>query len=317
MNPFYGPSKNPWDPLRISGGSSGGSVVATASGMVPMTLGTDTGGSILLPSSFCGVIGLKPTYGRVSRHGVIPFTTSMDHVGCITKTAWDAGAVMECIAGQDLLDHTSASNIVPPYTRLIEESTINGLKVGVPKNYFLDCLHPEIQSVFSAFVDVLKSLGLMIQEINLTNTDDYYKPCINIARAQAAETHWHLIKTRLSDFSEDSRTGFKQGMKLSAVRYIRDLKITAKIRYRLLSLLKNEVDVFAMPTTFLTAPRFNESKVLVCSEMLNLCDALNRNNIIFDCVGFPSINVPAGLTRDGPAIGVQLVGGTHLMRLKF
>jgi len=308
INPFYGSSKNPWNTSKISGGSSGGSVVAVSTGMVPVSLGTDTGGSILVPSSFCGVFGFKPTYGRASRYGVIPFAPSMDHVGCITKSAWDAAAVLECISGWDPLDQTSKNKTVPAYTKIIEDSRVDKISLGIPKNYFLDCLNQEVQTIFYNFIDDLKSLEVPIYEINLLDTDKYYYPCIDIARAEAAETHLEWIETRLDDYSEDCRKGFIHGMKLSAVKYIRDIKIIRKIRNQFLDVLKNKVDLIVMPTTILTAPGFNEPKVNVCGKMLDLCESLNRNNIVFDSIGLPALNVPAGLTKDHMPVGVQIVG---------
>src|ERR671922_27941 len=132
INPFYGSSKNPWNISKISGGSSGGSAVAVATGMVPISLGTDTGGSIRVPSSLCGIIGLKPTYGRVSKHNVLPLSPSLDHVGCITRSAWDVAAVMEYMAGWDPLDKTSEDKEVPAYTKIIEKSTLKGVRIGIP-----------------------------------------------------------------------------------------------------------------------------------------------------------------------------------------
>src|SRR5919199_2559909 len=123
INPFYGSSKNPWDISRISGGSSGGSAVAVATGMVPFSLGTDTGGSIRVPSSLCGVVGIKPTFGRVSKHNVFPLSPSLDHVGCITRSVWDTSVVMEHIAGWDPLDETCVRKKVPAYTRRIVENS--------------------------------------------------------------------------------------------------------------------------------------------------------------------------------------------------
>jgi aspartyl-tRNA(Asn)/glutamyl-tRNA(Gln) amidotransferase subunit A len=128
-NPFYGSSKNPWDIIRLSGGSSGGSAVAVSTGMVLFSLGTDTGGSIRVPASLCGVVGLKPTYGRISLNNTFPLAPTPDHAGCITKSVWDAAAVLEYVAGWDALDPTSAKNTVPPYTKIIEEPNLKGLEL--------------------------------------------------------------------------------------------------------------------------------------------------------------------------------------------
>ena len=137
VNPFYGNTKNPWNMSRISGGSSGGSAVAVSTGMACISLGTDTGGSIRVPSSLCGVVGLKPTYGRVSKYGVVPLAPSLDHVGCVTRSAWDAAAILECISGWDSSDQISNHKKVPSYTKIIETSNFGGISIGVPEGLFL------------------------------------------------------------------------------------------------------------------------------------------------------------------------------------
>src|SRR5919198_1965038 len=147
VNPHYGSSKNPWDISKLSGGSSGGSAVAIATGMVPVSLATDTGGSIRVPSSLCGVVGLKPTYGRISKYNVFPLSPSLDHVGCIARSTWDVAAVMEYVAGWDPLDETSEDKEVPAYTKIIEKrkSNLKRIRIAVPKEYFLNYLHPELE----------------------------------------------------------------------------------------------------------------------------------------------------------------------------
>jgi aspartyl-tRNA(Asn)/glutamyl-tRNA(Gln) amidotransferase subunit A len=173
VNPFYGNTKNPWNMSRISGGSSSGSAVAVSTGMALMCIGTDTGGSIRVPSSLCGVVGLKPTYGRVSTYGVVPLAPSLDHVGCITRSAWDAAAVLECISGFDPSDQTSSRKKVPQYTKIIEKSNFEGMAIGVPKGYFIDYVDSKVESLFYQFLESLKSLGYKVFDIDLQNTERY------------------------------------------------------------------------------------------------------------------------------------------------
>src|SRR5918912_2499213 len=176
LNYFYGASKNPWDISRISGGSSGGSAAAVATGMVPISLGTDTGGSIRVPSSLCGVVGMKPTYGRVSKHNVFPLSPSLDHVGCITRSAWDISVVMEHIAGWDPLDETSKRNKVPAYTKVIEELMIKGILIGIPKKYFFDHVYPQVESIFYDFIETLRSIdSVLVCNLDLQNTEKYQR----------------------------------------------------------------------------------------------------------------------------------------------
>jgi len=153
LNPLLGDTKNPWNISRISGGSSGGSAVAVSSGMVLVSLGTDTGGSIRVPASLCGVVGLKPTYGRVSKGGVLPLAPSLDHVGCLTRSAWDAAAVLECMSGWDPSDKISSRKKVPQYTKILEKSNVEKITIGVPNNYFFDYVDPEVERLFYQFLE--------------------------------------------------------------------------------------------------------------------------------------------------------------------
>jgi aspartyl-tRNA(Asn)/glutamyl-tRNA(Gln) amidotransferase subunit A len=307
-NPYYGSSKNPWDASKITGGSSGGSAAAVATGMVPLSLVTDTGGSLRAPASLCGVVGLKPTYGAVSKHGVFPVAPSMDHVGCITRSAWDAAAVLECISGVDPLDETTNQENIPNYTEIIERSTIEKISVGIPKSHFLDYLSPDVERLFYSFIDVLKSTGLRVHEIELHNTDNYFEPSLSIARAEAAEIHLEWLRTRAEDYSEGSRKKFEHGLQVLAVDYIRYKKIIKEIRNELLKILKYKVDVIVVPPTIIAAPRLDESEVLIKNKLFSVNDALTWNNIIFNSLGLPVISIPCGLTKDRMPVGVQIVG---------
>jgi aspartyl-tRNA(Asn)/glutamyl-tRNA(Gln) amidotransferase subunit A len=276
--------------------------------MVPLSLATDTGGSLRAPAALCGVVGLKPTYGAVSKHGVFPVAPSMDHVGCITRSAWDAAAVLECISGVDPLDETTNQENIPNYTKIIERSTIEKISVGIPKNHFLDYLSPDVERLFYSFIDVLKSTGLRVYEIELHNTDNYFGPSLSIARAEAAEIHLEWLRTRAEDYGEGTRKKFEHGLQVRAVDYIRYKKIIKEIRNELLKILKHKVDVIVVPPTIIAAPRLDESEVLIKNKLFSVNDALTWNNIIFNSVGLPVISTPCGLTKDRLPVGVQIVG---------
>src|SRR5919202_2941795 len=215
INYFYGASKNPWDINRISGGSSGGSAAAVATGMVPISLGTDTGGSIRVPSALCGVTGMKPTYGRVSKSNVFPLSPSLDHVGCITRSAWDTSVVMEHISGWDPLDESTERMKIPAYTRIVENPNFRGLRVGVQRKYFLDNVDSQIESLFYDFVEVLKSAGSILQyDLNLNDTEKYQIAWQNIRLPEASEIHMRWLETRAADdYSPELRQMLIQGTK--------------------------------------------------------------------------------------------------------
>jgi aspartyl-tRNA(Asn)/glutamyl-tRNA(Gln) amidotransferase subunit A len=308
-NPFYGSSKNPWNTSRISGGSSGGSAVAVASGMAITSLGTDTGGSARVPASFCGVVGLKPTYGRISRYGVVPLAPSFDHVGCITRSAWDAGAVLECIAGWDPLDQTAERKQVPTFTKIIKDSRLEKIPVVLPTSYFFDLLHPEVEGLFSDFIeDNVKNGAIVYDKIYLQNADKYFKCWRDIRLAEATEVHSAWLKTRRKDYSKEVRKMLIQGSKVSAVAYIRAKNIIREIRDELLSILRKKMCVIIVPTTIIPAPGFDDQAVNIDSHIIRTREALLRNSIIFNSTGLPAVSIPIGLTKDNTPIGAQIIG---------
>jgi aspartyl-tRNA(Asn)/glutamyl-tRNA(Gln) amidotransferase subunit A len=308
INYFYGPSKNPWDISRISGGSSGGSAAAVATGMVPISLGTDTGGSIRVPSSLCGVVGLKPTYGRVSKHNVFPLSPSLDHVGCITRSAWDTSVVMEHISGWDPLDETCVSKKVPAYTRRIVENSknIRGVRIGVPRKYFFDHVYPQIDSLFYVFIESLRSAGsIEVHDLHIHNTEKYQRAWQNIRLAEASEIHIKWLKTRPDDYSQEVRQMLTQGTKISAVDYISAINTIRKVRKEFLSILNSKVDVIMVPTTIISAPQFDEDK----NTVLETREALLQNTILFNAIGLPAISIPIGLTKGKKMpVAAQIIG---------
>jgi aspartyl-tRNA(Asn)/glutamyl-tRNA(Gln) amidotransferase subunit A len=206
INPHYGPSKNPWDIARMSGGSSGGSAVAVSSGMSLASIGTDTSGSIRVPSSLCGIFGLKPTYGRVSKYGVMPLAPSIDHVGPLARGAWDIAAVLQVIAGYDKLDTSSVKVPVPNYLEEISSSSERRnsndgsnkkFKVGIPKQFFFDLIEPKVMEIFREFVDRLHGCGITTtSNVDVDGTDkifDTWRP-IRLAEATAIHNEWMVSR---------------------------------------------------------------------------------------------------------------------------
>lgn len=311
LNPFYGPSKNPWDTTRLSGGSSGGSAVAVSAGMVLFSLGTDTGGSIRVPSSLCGVVGLKPTYGRISVNNIFPLAPTLDHAGCITTSVWDAAAVLEYAAGWDALDATSANNNVPPYTKIIENPNLRGLRIAVLDEYFCDILHSEIAGLFYEFVDFLRSMKtIIIDDIKLHDTEEYYESWRNIRFAEATNVHLNWINRRAEDYSPEVREMLLQGKRISAVDYIKSLRTVKEIRSELLAMFPNRrIDAIVVPSTIVPAPRVDDNVVQVCKNVvLETRQALLRNAIVFNSTGLPTISIPIGFTNNNMPVGVQIVG---------
>ena len=311
LNPFYGSSKNPWDIIRLSGGSSGGSAVAVSTGMVLFSLGTDTGGSIRVPASLCGVVGLKPTYGRISLNNIFPLAPTLDHAGCITKSVWDAAAVLEYVAGWDALDATSANNTVPPYTKIIEEPNLKGLRIAVLDEYFCDRLHPEIAGLFYEFVDFLRSMKtVVIDDIKLQDTEEYYESWRNIRLAEATNVHLNWINRRAEDYSPEVRKMLLEGKRISAADYIKSLRTVKEIKSEFLAMFSNrKIDAIVVPSTIVPAPRVVDNIIWVGKNVvLETRQALLRNTIVFNSTGLPAISIPIGFTNSNMPVGVQIVG---------
>lgn len=308
INPHYGSSKNPWNISKLSGGSSGGSAVSVAAGMVPASLGTDTSGSIRVPSSLCGVVGLKPTYGRVSKYGIVDLAPSLDHVGCITRSAWDAAAILEVIAGQDPLDPSTEAKKVPDYVKIVEdEPSCKKMSVGIPKEYFFDYLQPDVERVFLDFVAGIKSMNISVSDININEADKVYESWRPLRLGESAEIHLKWLQTRPEDYGEDVRRMLIQGTEVSAVDYIRAHKFRKELRNEFMKVLKN-FDVLIVPTTPLTAPGFDKQTVDIGGKVLQIYQALSRDTIAFDSTGLPAISIPVGFSKDNMPIGAQIIG---------
>jgi aspartyl-tRNA(Asn)/glutamyl-tRNA(Gln) amidotransferase subunit A len=308
VNPHYGSSKNPWNTDRMSGGSSGGSAVAVATGMVPVSLGTDTGGSIRVPSSLCGVVGLKPTYGTVSKYGVMELAPSLDHVGCITRSAWDAAIVLHIIAGHDPLRLLITENQnIPKYRKAFAENKDKKLSVGLPRQYFFDYLQADVKDIINNFIDTI-GLADSIVEINIEKTDKIYESWRTIRFAEATDIHLKWLKTKADDYTQDVRKMLLEGTQIAAIEYIRALKLRNEIKNEFLRLLK-KVDIIVVPTTIFAAPRFDDLEVSnIDGKPIEIREALLRNTIVFNSTGLPAISIPVGLTKDGMPVGVQIVG---------
>src|SRR5919205_1890721 len=311
VNPHYGSSKNPWNTSKLSGGSSGGSAVSVAAGMVPVSLATDTSGSIRVPSSLCGTVGLKPTFGRVSKYGIVDLAPSLDHVGCITRSVWDAAAVLKIIAGRDPLDLTTENKKVADYVRFVEdhEAATMGKKisVGIPKEYFFDYLQPGVYRAFLDFIETIKSMDVSVFDIHIGETDKIYESWRPLRLGESAEIHLKWLQTRSQDYGEDVRRMLMQGTEISAVDYIRAHKFRKELRNEFVRVLKN-FDVLIVPTTPITAPGFDEQAVDIGGQTLQIYQALSRQTIVFDSTGLPAISIPVGFSKDNMPIGAQIIG---------
>jgi len=322
---FFGPVRNPWNTGKVPGGSSGGSASATAAGLCTASLGTDTGGSIRQPAALCGVTGLKPTYGRVSRYGMIAFASSLDQAGPLTRSVEDAAIILNIISGRDELDSTSVDVPVPDFTRNLN-GDIKGMKIGIPKEYFVDGMDNDVErSVLKAIQDI-KSLGAEIIEISLPHTkyaiSTYYiiAPCeasSNLARYDGVRYGYRtphadslrdlFFRSRSEGFGEEVKRRIMLGTyALSSgyydAYYLKSQKVRTLIREDFKKAWET-VDVIVAPTTPETAFDINEKTDDPIKMYLS--DVLT---IPCNIAGIPGLSTPCGFSSDNLPIGLQILG---------
>ena len=324
-NSAYHPTCNPWNTDCVPGGSSGGSAAAVAAGTAVWALGSDTGGSIRQPASFCGVVGMKPTYGRVSRYGLVAYASSLDQIGPITKDVTDCAHILNIIAGRDEMDSTSLDVQVPDFTKALVQD-VKGLKIGLPKEYFVKGMDPEVEAAVKNGVKELEKLGAEVVEISLPNTDyaisTYYliapaEAATNLARydgvsyGERAEDASDLVEmmtnTRTQYLGEEVKRRIMIGnYALSAgyydAYYLKALKVRRLVKEDYDKAFK-DVDVIICPAAPSVAYKIGE-KIANPLEMY-LQDACT---VPLNLAGLPGISVPCGYNKDKMPIGMQIIG---------
>ncbi len=324
-NSGFFPTKNPWDLNRVPGGSSGGSAAAVAAGECIGSLGTDTGGSIRQPASHCGVVGLKPTYGRVSRYGLVAFASSLDQAGPITKDVLDAAILMNVISGHDPKDSTCAPVEVPDFTESLIPG-LGGLKVGLPREYFGEGVDPEVAGLVRRAVEMLKDAGAEVKEVSLPHTDyavaAYYiiapaEASSNLARYDGVRYGLRVDEDRgLREMYEATRAkGFGAEVKrrivlgtyaLSSGYYDAYYRKASQVRTLVLNDFKEafkEVDIIAAPVA--PTPAFKLGELVDDPLTMYLSDVFTLPGSL---AGIPGISIPAGFTSRGLPVGVQILG---------
>src|SRR5437868_6565838 len=324
-NSAFGPVKNPWDVSRVPGGSSGGSAVSVAAGIVPAALGSDTGGSVRQPAALCGVTGLKPTYGRVSRYGLVAFGSSLDQIGVLTRTAADAAAVLQVIAGRDPHDATSADVSVPDYSAELDEE-IKGMRLGVSRLLLGEGLNPEVRVAIEKSIEAYRDLGADIVDIDLPHAKYAIAVYYIIATAEASSNLARYDGVRygfraeeapgLRDMYRKTRDeGFGAEVKrrimlgtyvLSAgyydAYYLKAQKVRALLRQDFSNAF-TQCDLILTPTTPTPAFKFGEKVDDPLAMYLNDVYTVTAN-----LAGVPGISVPCGLSSERLPIGMQLLG---------
>lgn len=322
-NSAYKLTKNPWDNERVPGGSSGGAAASVAAGSAVWALGSDTGGSIRQPASFCGVVGLKPTYGRVSRYGLVAYASSLDQIGPVTRDVTDAANIMNIIAGNDAMDSTSSKRAVPDYTKSLKKD-VKGLKIGCPKEYFADGMDKEVENAVRAAIASFKDRGAEIVDISLPHTKYAISSYYLIAPAEAATNLQRydgvsygarvagedivslMTNTRTAKFGEEVKRRIMIGnYALSAgyydAYYLKALKVRTLIQQDFTEAFKS-VDVIMTPTAPTAAFKIGEMEDPL---KLYLQDIYT---VPINLAGVPGISVPCGFTANKLPIGLQIIG---------
>ena len=305
-NQEYGHMHNPWNPELITGGSSGGSGSAAASGQSTLTMGSDTGGSVRIPAALCGLVGLKPTYGRVSRYGLTPLAWSQDHVGPMARSVEDCALAMNAIAGYDPNDPTSMDAPVPDYSRTLT-GEIRGLRIGVPKEYFEIPVDSQVKGQFWKAMGRLGELGAVISEVSWPMFRDSMAIASTIQMSEATAYHSDLIKAHGPRIYPPVRLRLEAGFFISAIDYIQAQRARALFYHQSLRLFE-KVDLLAGPTVPVTAFKIGLDKVKVGQANVGAISLLTQYTRPFNLNGFPAITLPCGFSDDGLPIGLQLAG---------
>jgi len=303
-NPHYGPSRNPWAPDRISGGSSGGSVVAVVTGMGFGSLGTDTGGSIRVPSSLCSIVGLKPTFGLVSTAGVVPLSVSFDHVGPLARSVTDACILLEAIAGK-----YPRGEKRPDYRKL-RANRPRRFRVGMPKHLYFKRIDSEVQRLVEAAAKKFESLGARVEEVPLPRLEHAVEQATNLIVAEASAYHESqgYFPARAAEYGDDVRGHLEYGHKVLAVDYLRGLVARQEVVADFEATFER-VDVILAPTSPISAPPVGEKQIRIAGQRETATRAeLLRFTRPSNLSGMPALSIPCGFTRAGLPVGLQLMG---------
>jgi aspartyl-tRNA(Asn)/glutamyl-tRNA(Gln) amidotransferase subunit A len=320
-NAHYGAVHNPWALERISGGSSSGSAAAIAAGLCVASVGTDTGGSIRVPSAFCGTVGLKPTFGRVSVFGTMPLSPSFDHVGPLARCAADAAIVLGLIAGRDPLDQTSSPRPVEDFHGSLRKP-LRKFRLGRTREYFWEKLDPEVRRIADNAVRDMEKRGATVREVSLPHLKASLDAATDISLAEALHVHEAAgyFPARAADYSEEVRQRIDAGAKVSAIHYLAGFDVRKRLLAEFEAAFQN-VDAIVAPTVPVPAPLIGADTLQIDGEQIGARQAIVGHCRPANFTGLPAISVPCGFTRDGLPVGLQLIGRAFdeisLLRMAF
>jgi aspartyl-tRNA(Asn)/glutamyl-tRNA(Gln) amidotransferase subunit A len=306
-NPHYGPTRNPWNPDRFPAGSSGGSGAAVAARECFGAIGTDTGGSIRLPSAVNGVTGIRPTLGRVSNHNIVPLAWSMDTAGPMARTVADCATMFQVIAGHDPNDEASARVPVPNYLSQLERG-VKGIRIGIVTDYFFSHLQQPVHDAVWSALKELEGAQARVVESEIANIHGNISAQLTIESAEPSTYHQEWLRTRPQDYGTDVRTLLEVGEMLLATHYLQAQRYRTLLRHEFLEAFQ-QVDVFICPTLpFVATPVGAMRVVIEGGQEEDMLSAIMQYTGVPSLTGFPSMSIPCGFSPDGLPIGMQIIG---------
>ncbi len=309
INPHHGSARNPWHEGFACGGSSAGSASAVAAGLVPGSLGTDTGGSIRLPAALCGIVGFKQTFGLASRHGIYPLSDSFDHGGPLARTVADAGLMLQAIAGPDVDDATTQGSLVGDYSAGLE-GDIAGTRIGVPEAYFFERLHPAVEQAVRGAIEQLGDLGCVIVDVDLPEMRAATDAWVTISVAEAYQVHEDNIARHGGDFAPDVLSRLELGRGVSANDYLKAQRHRDLVRRQVIEAMA-DLDALVMPTTVMPGVSVESGNYESEAGSFNGPSLLARFTRLACFTGQPAVSLPCGLSGEGLPIGLQFIGKAY------
>ncbi|HVO88542.1 MAG TPA: amidase [Casimicrobiaceae bacterium] len=306
-NEYFGHCRNPWNPEHVTGGSSSGSGCALAARLIFASLGSDTGGSIRLPAAMCGVVGLKPTHGLVSRYGVMPRCWSLDIVGPLARTAEDCALLLQVVAGPDGKDPITAGHAIPDYHAALARG-VKGMRIAVPTNAMFKDIDATVKAAHDESLRTLRTLGAEVIEVELPDPRITYALTNLVNKAEAATIHAQWVRTRRDEYSLSAVNRVEAGYHIPATQYLDATRLRARLLQEFVQRVFDRADAVHMPVIGMPVPTIVDTEIRSTAQVPQLMERVTRFTRWVNYLGLPALSVPCGFTPDGLPVAMQLLG---------